>query len=85
MGWAAHLAGLDKAELREWIEMLDEEEPDLEILCKAFDWMIQDAQYVTVQEVVSQAALFEANRKDAIRVKIYCKRISTIVPLGLLK
>jgi hypothetical protein len=27
--------------------------------------MIQDAQYVTVQEVVSQAALFEANRKEA--------------------
>ena len=45
--------------------MPDEEEPDLEILCKAFDWMIQDAQYTTVQEVVSQAALFEANRKDA--------------------
>jgi RecQ family ATP-dependent DNA helicase len=65
VGWAAHLAGLDRAELREWIEMPDEEEPDLEILCKAFDWMIQDAQYVTVQEVVSQAALFEANRKDA--------------------
>jgi hypothetical protein len=27
--------------------------------------MIQDAQYTTVQEVVSQVALFEANRKDA--------------------
>ena len=50
--------------MRGWIEMPDEEEPDLEILCKAFDWMIQDAQYTTVQEVVSQAALFEANRKD---------------------
>jgi hypothetical protein len=65
VGWAAHLASLDRTELREWIEMPDEEEPDLEILCKAFDWMIQDAQYTTVQEVVSQAALFEANRKDA--------------------
>jgi RecQ family ATP-dependent DNA helicase len=65
VGWAAHLAGLDRTELRRWIEMPDEEEPDLEILCKAFDWMIQDAQYTTVQEVVSQAALFEANRKDA--------------------
>ena len=27
--------------------------------------MIQDAQYVTVQEVVSQAALFKANQKEA--------------------
>jgi hypothetical protein len=65
VGWAAHLAGLDRTELQEWIEMPDEEEPDLEILCEAFDWMIQDAQYTTVQEVVSQAALFKANRKDA--------------------
>jgi hypothetical protein len=40
VGWAAHLAGLDRTELQEWIEMPDEEEPDLEILCKAFDWMI---------------------------------------------
>jgi hypothetical protein len=48
VGWAAHLAGLDRTELREWIKMPDEEESNLEILCKAFDWMIQDAQYTTV-------------------------------------
>jgi len=65
VGWAAHLAGLDRTELKKWIEMPDEEEPDLEILCRAFDWMIQHAQFTTVQEVVSQAALFEANRKEA--------------------
>ena len=53
VGWAAHLAGLDRTELQEWIEMPDKEEPSLEILCKAFDQMIQDVQYVTVQEVVS--------------------------------
>jgi hypothetical protein len=53
VGWAAHLAGLDRTELREWIEMPDEEEPDLEILYKAFDWIIQNAQFTTVQEVVS--------------------------------
>jgi hypothetical protein len=34
------------------------------VLCTAFDWMIQDAQFKTVQEVVSQAALFEVNRKE---------------------
>jgi hypothetical protein len=65
VGWAAHLAGLDRTELRKWIEMPDHEEPELEVLCKAFDWMIQGAQFTTVQEVVSQAALFEANRKEA--------------------
>src|SRR5271165_1760626 len=40
------------------------EEPQLEILCKAFDWMIQDAQHTTVEAVVGEAALFEANRKE---------------------
>jgi len=44
--------------------MPSDEEPKLQILCKAFDWMIQDAQYTTVQEVVGQAALFEVNRKE---------------------
>ena len=57
------MAGLDRTEIREWIEMLNDEEPELRTLCKAFDWMIQDAQYTTVQEVVSQAALFKANCK----------------------
>ena len=37
VGWAAHLAGLDRTELQEWIEMPDEEELELEILYKAFD------------------------------------------------
>jgi hypothetical protein len=64
VGWAAHLAGLDRSEIQQWVEMPDDEEPKLQILCKAFDWMIQDAQYTTVQEVVGQAALFEANRKE---------------------
>jgi len=31
------LARLDKTELQEWIEMLNKEEPSLEILYKAFD------------------------------------------------
>ena len=64
VGWAAHLAGLNRAEIRSWIEIPDREEPKLDLLCKAFDWMIQDSQYTTIQEVVGQAALFEANRKE---------------------
>ena len=50
--------------MREWIEMLDHKELELEILCKAFDWMIQGAQFTTVQEEVGQAALFKANCKE---------------------
>jgi hypothetical protein len=36
----------------------------LQVLYKVFDWIIQDIQYTTVQEVVSQAVLFEANCKE---------------------
>jgi hypothetical protein len=43
------------------INLSYEEELDLQILCKAFNWMVQNAQDIAVQEVVSQAALFEAN------------------------
>ena len=52
VGWAAHLAGLDRDMVREWVEPVGDEEPELQVLCKAFDWMIQNAQYTTVQEVV---------------------------------
>jgi hypothetical protein len=53
--------------VREWVEPVGDEEPELQVLCKAFDWMIQNAQYTTVQEVVGQAALFEVNKKEADR------------------
>ena len=36
VGWAAHLAGLDRNVVREWVEPIDDE-PELEVLCKAFD------------------------------------------------
>jgi hypothetical protein len=65
VGWASHLAGLDRDSMRELVEEPDSEEPELQILCKAFDWMIQNAQYTTVQEVVGQSALFEVNKKEA--------------------
>jgi hypothetical protein len=47
------------------VEPVGDDEPELQVLCKAFDWMIQNAQYTTVQEVVGQAALFEVNKKEA--------------------
>ena len=65
VGWAAHLAGLDRANIRELVEPVGDDEPELQVLYKAFDWMIQNAQYTTVQEVVGQAALFEVNKKEA--------------------
>jgi RecQ family ATP-dependent DNA helicase len=67
VGWAAHLEELDRKELRELVAPADEDEPHLQVLCKAFDWMIQDAQYHAVREVVGLEALFEANKKEADR------------------
>ncbi|KAL8912988.1 MAG: hypothetical protein Q9171_002119 [Xanthocarpia ochracea] len=64
VGWAAHVGALDKTELRELVEPVGDDGPELETLCKAFEWMIQDAQYHAVREVVGQAALFEAHKKE---------------------
>jgi hypothetical protein len=41
-----------------------DDEPELDVLCKAFDWLIQDAQYHCIRPVVGLEALFEANRKE---------------------
>lgn len=64
VGWAAHLAGLDRQEMRKLVNDVGADEPDLEVLCTGFDWMIQDAQYNAVREVVGLHALFEANKKE---------------------
>lgn len=64
VGWVGHTSGLNPEYLREWIEPPGEEEPELQVMCKAFDWMIQGAQFTAVQDVVSQAALFEVNKKE---------------------
>jgi hypothetical protein len=64
VGWASHLARLDRKEIKEFVAPVGEDEPGLQILCKAFDWLIQDAQYHAVREVVGQHAMFEANKKE---------------------
>jgi hypothetical protein len=63
-GWASHLEGLDKKKLRTLVAAASDDEPDLQILCKAFDWLIQDAQYHAIREVIGLEALFEANKKE---------------------
>jgi hypothetical protein len=47
MGWVEHSEGCDPEELRALVAPVKEDEPELEVLCKAFDWLIQDA-YCTV-------------------------------------
>ena len=65
VGCIPHLAGVDRKGVREFVEPVDEkDEPHLAIMCTAFEWLIQDAQYKAVREVVGQQALFEANKKE---------------------
>lgn len=65
VGCIPHLAGIDRKEVREYVEPVDEkDEPHLAIMCTAFEWLIQDAQHHAVREVVGIQTLFEANRKE---------------------
>ena len=65
VGCITHLAGVDRKEVREFVEPVDEkEEPHLAIMCTAFEWLIQDAQHHAVRDVVGIHALFEANKKE---------------------
>jgi len=58
------LGALDPKELRALVAPVKDDEPELDVLCRAFDWLIQDAQYHCIRPVVGLEALFEANRKE---------------------
>ncbi|KAK6591278.1 hypothetical protein H4I96_12464, partial [Botrytis cinerea] len=64
VGWVEHLEGFDRTELQALVAPVRNDEPELEVLCRAFDWLIQDAQYHCIRPVVGLEALFEANRKE---------------------
>jgi hypothetical protein len=65
VGCIPHLAGVDRKEVRELVEPVDEEEePNLAIMCTAFEWLVEDAQHHVVRGVVGIHALFEANKKE---------------------
>lgn len=64
MGCAGHSEEFDRKALRALVALAGEDELELQILCKAFDWLIQDAQYHVVREVVGLEALFEVNKKE---------------------
>ncbi|KAH9204431.1 hypothetical protein DL95DRAFT_398531, partial [Leptodontidium sp. 2 PMI_412] len=38
VGWVDHLGHFDRKALRELVAPVKEDEPELQILCKAFDW-----------------------------------------------
>ena len=64
VGWVEHLRVFDRKELRDLVAPVKDDELELGVLCEAFDWLIQDAQYHCIRSVVGLEALFEANRKE---------------------
>ena len=64
VGWVEHLGAFDRKELRALVAPVQDDEPELDVLCQAFDWLIQDAQYHCIRPVVGLETLFEANRKE---------------------
>ncbi len=64
VGWVEHLGAFDRKELRALVAPVKGDEPELDVLCKAFDWLIHDAQDHCIRPVVGLEALFEANRKE---------------------
>ncbi|KAL5318131.1 hypothetical protein ACEPPN_013189 [Leptodophora sp. 'Broadleaf-Isolate-01'] len=64
-GWARHLGGFSREELRALVRSVElEKEPELVVIHHAFQQLIREAQKNAVSDVVGQAALFEARRKE---------------------
>jgi hypothetical protein len=64
VGWIEHLGALDPKGLQALVALVKDDEPELDVLCRAFDWLIQDAQYYCIRPVIKLKALFKANRKE---------------------
>jgi hypothetical protein len=43
VGWVEYSEAFDREELRVLVAPVKDNEPELEVLCKAFNWLIQDA------------------------------------------
>lgn len=65
VGWAVHYANFDPKDIRKLVARPSEEEEELQILAKAFKWLIQGAQFHAVRNVVGIHALFATNKKEA--------------------
>ena len=64
-GWARHLGGFDQVKMRDLVRPADENEPELQAIHEAFRRLIKASIRVAVTDIVGQATLFEAHRKEA--------------------
>ena len=74
VGRVAHPAAFDGDKLRELVSPVDDEEPELQVLRKAFDWLIQDAPYHSYRSL-SSVGIYDFN--------ILCPIPAYIESLGL--
>jgi hypothetical protein len=75
VGRVAHPAAFDGDKLRELVSPVDDEEPELQVLRKAFDWLIQDAPYHSYRSL-SSVGIYDFN--------ILCPIPAYIESLGLI-
>ena len=54
----------NREELRVLIIPVKDDKPELEVLYRVFDWLIQDTQYYYIRPVIGLEILFKANRKE---------------------
>ena len=62
--WVEYLGVFNREELRVLVIPVKDNEPELEVLYRAFDWLIQDIQYYYIRPVIGLETLFEVNRKE---------------------
>ena len=64
-GYVGYLASVNRKQVQTFIAPINpEKEPSLAILDTVFEWLIQDAQYHTVRDIVGLHTLFKANKKE---------------------
>jgi hypothetical protein len=64
VGWVEYLEAFDREKWRVLVAPIKDDEPELKVLYRAFNWLIQDAQYHYIRPIVGLEVLFEANRKE---------------------
>ncbi|KAK4074637.1 hypothetical protein Purlil1_12914 [Purpureocillium lilacinum] len=64
VGWAQHLAGLDRARLRATRDPVRGNEPTLQVMCASLDRVLEQARATAMSRQVGSHALYEVARKD---------------------
>ena len=64
VGWAQHLAGLDRARLRATRKLVGCDEPTLQVMCASLDRVLEQARATATSRRVGSPALYEIAKQD---------------------